>query len=104
MKSPTFLLGTIRIGVMEGASSVNMGNNWLSDFESVKKHNQGLGSFHGDQNQIHDLYSVLQDSDLIDTFTQAADSKEIPDWLQKLITEKMKPDENEQNGSPSSTT
>lgn len=88
LKSPTFLLGTIRIGVMEGASSVNMGNNWLSNFESTKKHNQGLGSFHGDQNQIHDLYSLLQDSDLIDTFTQS-DSQEIPDWLQKIITERI---------------
>lgn len=73
---------------MEGASSVNMGNNWLSNFESTKKHNQGLGSFHGDQNQIHDLYSLLQDSDLIDTFTQS-DSQEIPDWLQKIITERI---------------
>lgn len=100
VKSPTFLLGTIRIGVMEGASSVNMGNNWLSNFESIKKHNQGLGSFHGDQNQIQDLYSLLQDSDLIDTFTQTG-SQELPKWLQKLITEQIQSEKGKSSSMPS---
>ncbi|MFF2447882.1 hypothetical protein ACFVSW_12355 [Neobacillus sp. NPDC058068] len=48
--SPTFHIGTIKIGTIEEASCFSIGNNFIEDFQSRKKHNQGLGNIHGDRN------------------------------------------------------
>lgn len=50
--SPTFHIGTIKIGSIEGASCFSIGNNFIEDFKSSKKHNQGLGNIHGDRNNF----------------------------------------------------
>lgn len=50
--SPTFHIGTIKIGSIEGASCLSIGNNFIEDFKSSKKHNQGLGNIHGDRNNF----------------------------------------------------
>lgn len=50
--SPTFHIGTIKIGNIEGASCFSIGNNFIEDFKSNKKHNQGLGNIHGDRNSL----------------------------------------------------
>lgn len=50
--SPTFHIGTIKIGSIEGASCFSIGNNFIEDFKSSKKHNQGLGNIHGDRNNL----------------------------------------------------
>ncbi|MGG1674960.1 hypothetical protein ACIFOT_04315 [Neobacillus sp. NRS-1170] len=50
--SPTFHIGTIKIGSIEGASCFSIGNNFIEDFKSNKKHNQGLGNIHGDRNNL----------------------------------------------------
>ncbi|MGG3470313.1 hypothetical protein ABES02_22860 [Neobacillus pocheonensis] len=50
--SPTFHIGTIKIGSIEGASCFSIGNNFIEDFKNNKKHNQGLGNIHGDRNNL----------------------------------------------------
>lgn len=50
--SPTFHIGTIKIGSIEGASCFSIGNNFIEDFKSNKKHYQGLGNIHGDSNNL----------------------------------------------------
>jgi hypothetical protein len=50
--SPTFHIGTIKIGSIEGASCFSIGNNFIEDFKSSKKHNQGLGNIHGNRNSF----------------------------------------------------
>ncbi|WAH35269.1 hypothetical protein [Alicyclobacillus dauci] len=81
--SPNFIIGSIRIGKIEGASCMNMGNNWVSNFRSFKKHNQGFGSVHGDNNVLRDTRSLLNDPDSIDMVSVSGE--ELPDWIGKLI-------------------
>ena len=50
--SPTFHIGTIKIGVIESASCFSIGNNFIEDFQNSKQHNQGLGNIHGDHNNL----------------------------------------------------
>ncbi|XJZ25708.1 hypothetical protein ACF5W4_09800 [Bacillota bacterium Lsc_1132] len=50
--SPTFHIGTIKIGSIEGASCFSIGNNFIEDFQNSKQHNQGLGNIHGDHNNL----------------------------------------------------
>ncbi|MFK9090333.1 hypothetical protein [Bacillus salipaludis] len=50
--SPTFHIGTIKIGSIAEASCFSIGNNFIEDFKSSKKHNQGLGNIHGDRNNF----------------------------------------------------
>lgn len=50
--SPTFHIGTINIGHIEAASVFSIGNNFIDDFKSHKKHNQGLGNIHGNRNNF----------------------------------------------------
>jgi hypothetical protein len=50
--SPTFHIGTIKIGNIEGASCFSIGNNFIEDFKNSKKHNQGFGNIHGDRNNL----------------------------------------------------
>ncbi|MFN7250310.1 MAG: hypothetical protein ACK4M9_05890 [Anaerobacillus sp.] len=88
--SPNFTIGTIRIGTIEGASCVNMGNNFPSNFQSNKKHNQGFGSITGDHNTLEGLRSILTDSNIIDMITKSALDEDIPDWVKELIEEKLR--------------
>ncbi|ART76027.1 hypothetical protein ACQCU1_06890 [Sutcliffiella horikoshii] len=85
--SPNFFIGSIRIGVVESASCINMGNNYPSQFQSHKKHNQGVGNISGDENDIHGTKSQVSDSSFIDMFEQTED-QELPQWLQNVIKEK----------------
>lgn len=50
--SPTFHIGTIKIGTIEGASCFSIGNNFIEDFKNSKKHYQGFGNIHGDRNNL----------------------------------------------------
>lgn len=82
--SPNFFIGSIRIGVVESASCINMGNNYPTQFQSHKKHNQGVGNISGDENDIHGTKSQVSDSSLIDILDQT-EKKELPKWLQDMI-------------------
>lgn len=86
--SPNFFIGSIRIGVVESASCINMGNNYPTQFQSNKKHNQGIGNISGDENDIHETKSLVNDSSFIDMLHQLED-KELPQWLQDVIKEKQ---------------
>jgi hypothetical protein len=57
--SPTFHIGTIHIGSIEAASCFSIGNNFLEDFQSSKKHNQGLGNIHGNRNNFSRMSASL---------------------------------------------
>ncbi|MCM3570996.1 hypothetical protein [Neobacillus mesonae] len=57
--SPTFHIGTIKIGTIENASCFSIGNNFIEDFKSSKKHNQGLGNIHGDSNNFSNMRAAL---------------------------------------------
>ncbi|SFJ15389.1 hypothetical protein [Thermoflavimicrobium dichotomicum] len=82
--SPNFVIGTIRIRTIEGASCLNMGNNWPTHFESYKKHNQGFGTITGDN-----LRTLLDDKDAIDMIN-LDDEDEVPDWLKEMILSRLK--------------
>lgn len=80
--SPTFIIGQIRIGTVEGASCINLGNNRPTHFRSDKKHIQGFGTVTGDQNKIEGARTALNDADFIDMMNVA---DQIPDWLKQVI-------------------
>ncbi|OCT10968.1 hypothetical protein A8709_04495 [Paenibacillus pectinilyticus] len=82
--SPTFIIGSIRIGSVESASCINMGNNWPTDFQSNQKTVQGFGAVEGDHNQLVGTRSMLNDSDFLDMLNVG--DNETPEWLQEMIT------------------
>lgn len=84
--SPQFVIGSIRIGTVQNASSVNMGNNWQTAFEGHQKWTQGFGSVSGDRNVVADIRSLLNDSDLLDTLHLTG--AELPEWLQSIMTDR----------------
>jgi hypothetical protein len=86
--SPTFIIGNIRIGTVEGASCINLGNNLPVGFQSFKKQNQGFGSISGDNNDISELCSVLKDTNMVDMLNQSG-SDEVPGWVKKLAGDKF---------------
>lgn len=81
--SPNFFIGSIRIGSVESASCINMGNNWPTSFESNQKTVQGFGSVEGDNNQLVGTRSFLNDSDFLDMLNLA--DQDAPEWLQQII-------------------
>lgn len=83
--SPTFVIGSIRIGSVEGASCVNMGNNYPTNFKNHKKHNQGFGSVGGDHNKIFGARSVLDDSDMVDMMNLS--ENDVPEWVKEMLKE-----------------
>ncbi|QFT88588.1 hypothetical protein FIU87_08035 [Bacillus sp. THAF10] len=85
--SPNFFIGNIRIGVVESASCINFGNNYPANFQSNKKHNQGIGNISGEQHEIHGTKSQVSDTSVIDML-ELSENKELPQWLQELISEK----------------
>lgn len=84
--SPVFFIGNIRIGSVQGASCINLGNNLPVGFQSFTKQNQGFGSITGDNNDISELCSVLKDTNMIDMLNQS-DSDEVPDWVKRLAAD-----------------
>lgn len=84
--SPTFIIGHIRIGSVEGASCVNLGNNYPTNFTSNKKHNQGFGSVSGDNNNVEGIRSALNDADILDMMN-TDEMKDVPEWVKQLMLE-----------------
>lgn len=84
--SPNFVIGHIEIGSVEGASCVNMGNNFPSNFQSNKKHNQGFGDVSGSNNRLSGIRSVLDDSDFMD-WLSGEDAKDIPEPIRRWFTD-----------------
>jgi hypothetical protein len=88
MMSPNFVIGHIRVGSVEGASCINMGNNFPTNFESHKKHNQGFGSVGGDNNKLENARTVLFDPDFLDMLNLS--DNEVPEWIKEMIDKSMK--------------
>ncbi|MDF2657744.1 MAG: hypothetical protein K0Q94_535 [Paenibacillus sp.] len=84
--SPNFVIGHIEIGSVEGASCVNMGNNFPSHFQSNKKHNQGFGDVTGNNNRLSGIHSALDDSDFMD-WLSGEEAKEIPEPIRRWFTD-----------------
>jgi hypothetical protein len=88
--SPNFVIGRIEIGSVEGASCINLGNNFPSNFHSSKKHNQGFGEVSGDNNRLSGTQSTLDDSDFLEWMSGDA-AKDIPepirDWFAAMVRE-----------------
>ena len=85
--SSIFTIGDIHIGTIEDASAVNFGNNFPTDFTSNKKHNQGFGNIYGNENDIHDIESQMEEKGAVEVYY---DSQEKPDdkWLEMLLKSK----------------
>ncbi|WP_187385782.1 hypothetical protein [Gorillibacterium timonense] len=90
--SPTFVIGQIKIGTVEGASCLNFGNNVPSGFSSRKVHNQGFGSIEGDDNHLSGIRSFLHESPAFgatDEEAGEASPYEVPDWIKEWMTNSM---------------
>lgn len=86
--SPNFAIGHIRIGSVQGASCVNMGNNFPTNFQSQKKHNQGFGEISGSRNHISGARAFLDDSDFMDSLSgEGADliPETVRQWFSELV-------------------
>jgi len=81
--SPQFVIGSIRIGSVENASCINMGNNWPTAFESHQKLTQGFGKVSGDRNLLSGIRSLLNDSDVLDALQVGG--ADVPEWLQGIL-------------------
>lgn len=88
--SSVFVLGSIVVNQMEGASCFNVGNNFPTNFQSYKKHNQGFGTVHGSHNSIPNLRSFLNDPDVLDSVSFAPDGQ-MPEWVRNLIEQSELP-------------
>ncbi|KPV43497.1 hypothetical protein [Alicyclobacillus ferrooxydans] len=93
--SPVFAIGTIHIEQVEGASCVNLGNNWPTNFQSYKKHNQGFGSVSGNNNVMSSLRSLLNDPDTFDMMS--VPDNQVPEWAEQFLQDDddEKPDDTE---------
>lgn len=87
--SPSFFIGNISIGTVEGASCVNFGNNLPSGFVNYKKHNQGFGSISGDNNDIYEILANLEEEDIHDTFNYVGDEDETSSRILEKIKNEM---------------
>ncbi|AXI28868.1 hypothetical protein CIB87_07540 [Priestia megaterium] len=85
----TFSIGDIHIGTIEDASAVNFGNNFPTNFRSHKKVSQGFGNILGNQNDIHDILSSLEEKDISEIYNEGQDEKP-PEWLDTMIEEQKK--------------
>lgn len=84
--SPQFVIGAIRIGSVENASCINMGNNWPTAFESHQKLTQGFGSVSGDRNLVAGIRSLLNDADFLDMLN-VSDPNQM-DWLRNVLLQR----------------
>ncbi|QSO53366.1 hypothetical protein JZ785_05720 [Alicyclobacillus curvatus] len=91
--SPVFAIGTIHIGNVEGASCVNFGNNWPTNFRSYKKHNQGFGSVSGNNNVMSSLRSLLNDPDTYDMMS--VPSEQVPPWAEQFLDDEPSEEDSE---------
>jgi hypothetical protein len=69
-------IGSINIGSIENASSFNIGKNFLREFESMTKTNQGLGNISGGNNTLPGNTNYVEDPDALDMWCGAAAKNE----------------------------
>lgn len=102
MKTPeqsvdaTFRINDIHIGTVEDASVVNFGNNFPTNFRSMKKHNQGFGNIVGNENDVHDILSFMEEKDVVEVFNEHQDPKQA-EWLETILKQQVKDKDEDQN-------
>ncbi len=74
-KSPVIInnIFYIKVNAIENASALNIGENYLVDWNNASKYTQGFGDNYGDSSNFLDLKAMIDDRDLIDspsTFTK----------------------------------
>jgi len=69
-------IGSINIGSVENASSFNIGKNFLREFDSMTKTNQGFGNISGDNNTLPDNTNYVEDPDGLDMWCAGLTEKE----------------------------
>jgi len=75
----------LKINVIETGSALNIGENYLGEWSSVRKVNSGTGSLYGDQS-TQDISNVcLDDSDLFDMpILKETSGRDISDCLRRV--------------------
>lgn len=61
-------IGTINVTSIENTSSLNIGRNYLREFCSENKTNQGLGTILGGQNSFPHGTNLVNDPDVLDMY------------------------------------
>lgn len=61
-------IGTINVTRIENTSSLNIGRNYLRDFSSDNKSNQGLGTILGGTNSFPHSLNLVDDPDVMDMY------------------------------------
>ncbi|KRW90834.1 hypothetical protein SD51_12560 [Alicyclobacillus tengchongensis] len=82
--SPTFIIGSIQIHQISGASCLNMGNTWASGFQNHSKHNQGFGNVYGEKSAIHGNRTLQNDPDGLDLAVLPEHVR--PSWLSSWLS------------------
>lgn len=59
-------IGNIQIGSIGNASAFNVGRNYLKEFDSMTKTNQGLGNIFGSDNTFPRNTNYVEDPDGVD--------------------------------------
>lgn len=81
--SPTFHFKEFKVGSLENASTINIGNNYPTNFKGFKRQNQGLGTIDGNNNDIHDLQSYIHLRYFLDAFMD--DHDDVPDYIKEML-------------------
>ena len=77
-------IGSINIGSIENASTFNIGRNFLREFDSMTKTNQGLGNISGSNNSFPNSTNYVEDPDGLDMWCG------LPDGREQEMVEKLK--------------
>jgi hypothetical protein len=59
-------INSITVGIIENASSLNVGRNFLRDFKSMSKSNAGIGTVSGSHNSFPSSTNYVNDPDNVD--------------------------------------
>jgi hypothetical protein len=59
-------INSITVGIIENASSLNIGRNFLRDFKSMSKSNAGIGTVSGSHNSFPSSTNYVNDPDNVD--------------------------------------
>ena len=80
-------IGSINIGSIENASAFNIGRNFLREFDSMTKTNQGLGNISGNNNSFPSNTNYVEDPDGLDMWCGSPDGreKEMIDRLKEIL-------------------
>lgn len=80
----------LKINSIENASALNIGENYLEDWNNSAKYSQGYGNNYGDDSDFVGLQGIIDDRDAIDspsTFTKKRECTPKGRSLDELFTD-----------------